>query len=157
FIDHTQLGCGVVQGGPYRYFGQQYPDRPRCDSWPTRWASRVRADRPDVVLVVVGRWETMDRVHDGRWTHVGVPGFDQYLTRTLSRALDVLGSTGASLLVSDEPYNRRGEQPDGQLYPEDDPTRVDAWNRIVRTVSAAHRQVSLLPLNHKLCPGGHFT
>jgi peptidoglycan/LPS O-acetylase OafA/YrhL len=157
FIDHTEFGCGVVQGGPYRYFGQQYPDRARCDSWPARWAGQVQADRPDVVLLVVGRWETMDRVHDGRWTHVGMPAFDRYLTTTLSRALEVLGSTGASVVVSEEPYNRRGEQPDGQPYPEDDPTRVDAWNRIVRSVAAAHRQMSLLPLNHKLCPGGHFT
>jgi peptidoglycan/LPS O-acetylase OafA/YrhL len=157
FADRTQLGCGVVQGGPYRYFGQQYGDRPRCDRWPAEWRTRVRADRPDVVLLVVGRWETMDRVHDGTWTHVGVPAFDRYLGATLGRAIDVLGSTGAEVVVADEPYNRRGEQPNGELYPEDQPARVDAWNRIVRSVVGAHRGAVLLPLNHKLCPDGRFT
>lgn len=157
FTDRTELGCGIVQGGPYRYFGAQYPDRRRCDTWPTGWAQHVRADRPDVVLLVVGRWETMDRVHGGSWTHVGDPGFDAYLAGELGQAIQVLGGTGASVVVSDEPYNRRGEQPSGQLYPEDQPARVDAWNKIVRSVLAAHSRSKLLPLNRKLCPDGRFT
>jgi len=31
-VDHTNLGCGIVRGGPYRYFGQQYDASPVCDS-----------------------------------------------------------------------------------------------------------------------------
>jgi peptidoglycan/LPS O-acetylase OafA/YrhL len=155
--DHTVLGCGVVQGGPYRYFGQQYPDKPRCDRWPTTWARAVERDRPDVVLLIVGRWETMDRVYAGGWTHVGEPAFDAHLSAELDRAASVLTATGAALVLSNEPYNRRGEQPDGSLYPEDDPSRVDAWNRLVAAELRKRPDVRLLDLNNKLCPDGRFT
>ncbi len=37
----------------------------------------------------------------------------------------MLSSTGARVIIASEPYNRRGEQPDGSLNPEDDPARVD--------------------------------
>jgi hypothetical protein len=151
------LGCGIAQGGPYEYFGQRYPDRRTCDSWPSRWRQQVAADHPDEVLLVVGRWETMDRVFDGRWSHVGDPGYTAQLARWLGEAIDVLGSDGARVVVSDEPYNRRGEQPDGQLYPEDEPARVDAWNAVVRHVVADHPDARLLGLHHELCPDGAFT
>jgi hypothetical protein len=156
-VDHTVLGCGIAQGGPYEYFGQRYADRRTCDDWPTRWRQAVDTDRPTEVLLIVGRWETMDRVYQGRWTHVGEPSYTAHLGVLLGRAIDVLGSTGARVVVTDEPYNRRGEQPNGQLYPEDDPGRVEAWNAVVRTTVARHPNSSLLGLNRKLCPDGHFT
>jgi lysophospholipase L1-like esterase len=110
-----------------------------------------------VVLLVTGRWETMDREHQGDWTHIGKPDFDAYLSSELEQAVTVLGSTGAKVVIATEPYNRRGEQPDGTLYPEDDPSRVDAWNTIVGNSIAAHPSVAKLDLNHKLCPDGEFT
>jgi hypothetical protein len=84
------------------------------------------------VLLLVGRWETMDRLHDGQWTHIGDPSFDAYLSGQLQQAFTVLGATGARLVVATEPYNRRGEQPDGSLYPEDQPDRVTRWNALLR-------------------------
>lgn len=157
FFDHTVLGCGIVTGGPYRYFGQQYPDSPRCDAWPRRWLRQLRADRPDEVLLLVGRWETMDHYYQGRWLHVGEPAYDRHLAALLGQAITLLGSTGARVVVATEPYNQRGEQPDGSLYPEDNPVRVTDWNRLLRGVVSAHPGTQVLDLNHKLCPGGAFT
>jgi peptidoglycan/LPS O-acetylase OafA/YrhL len=156
-VDHTNLGCGIVRGGPYRYFGQQYDESDVCNSWPQRWAQQIANDRPDEVLLVTGRWETMDREHDGDWTHVGEPAFDAYLSSELQRAITVLGASGAKVVVATEPYNRRGEQPDGSLYPEDDPSRVDDWNAIVANTLAANPTVARLDLNKQLCPDGEFT
>ncbi|MDT4937614.1 MAG: hypothetical protein QOG80_1285 [Pseudonocardiales bacterium] len=156
-VDHTSLGCGIVRGGPYRYFGQDYDANAVCDSWPARWAAQVAADRPDEVLLVTGRWETMDRVHNGGWTSIGTAPFDAYLSSELQHAVAVLGSTGAKVVVATEPYNRRGEQPDGSLYPEDDPARVDRWNQLVAAEVTAQPAVSRLELNRKLCPDGQFT
>ncbi|MDI3315333.1 MAG: acyltransferase family protein [Mycobacterium sp.] len=157
FIDHTTLGCGVVRGGPYRYFGQIHDQQPECDTWPTRWPQQVAQDRPDVVLLLVGRWETMDRVHDGRWTHIGDPAFDAYLFGELQRAFTVLDAPGARLMVATEPYNRRGEQPDGSLYPEDLPDRVTRWNALLRQTLAQHPNIGVLDLNKKLCPDSVYT
>jgi peptidoglycan/LPS O-acetylase OafA/YrhL len=157
FTDHTVLGCGIVTGGPYRYFGQQYPASRTCDEWPRRWRLQLHADDPNEVLLLVGRWETMDHEYEGRWTHVGETSYNRFLAGLLNSAISLLGSTGARVVVATEPYNRRGEQPDGSLYPEDEPQRVTDWNRLLRQVAAAHPGTQVLDLNRQLCPGGTFT
>jgi peptidoglycan/LPS O-acetylase OafA/YrhL len=157
FINHTLVGCGIVRGGPFRYSAESGNPKPECETWPGRWADQIAYDRPDVVLLVVGRWETIDRVRDGRWTHVGDPLFDAYLTAELRQALAVLGSTGAHILVTTEPYNRRAEKPDGSLYPEDQPERIDDWNTLVGNVVAQYPNARVLDLNKKLGPGGVYT
>jgi peptidoglycan/LPS O-acetylase OafA/YrhL len=157
FTDHSVLGCGIVTGGPYRVFGKQYPDNHVCDVWQQRWLRQLRADRPDEVLLLVGRWETMDRYYQGRWQHLGDPAFDGYLAALLGNAITLLGSTGARVVVATEPYNRGGEQPDGSLYPEDDPSRVTYWNWLLRAVAAAHPGTRVLDLSRELCPNGTFT
>jgi len=105
----------------------------------------------------VGRWEVVDRVSEGRWTHIGDPGYDAYLRGELNRALDILGSTGARVVVTTEPYNRRGERADGSLYPEDEPERADDWNGLLRRVIGPRPNVTLLDLNKKLGPNGGYT
>jgi hypothetical protein len=56
------------------------------------------------------------------------------------------------------PYTHRSERPDGGLYPEDDPTRVDAWNALLRAEAAKHPDtVTVLDLNRVICPDGTFT
>ncbi|MBX7434117.1 acyltransferase [Mycobacterium sp. Y57] len=157
FTDYTTIGCGIARGGPYEYVGQELGQKPECDAWPSRWAQRIRHDRPDVVLLVVGRWEIVDRVNEGRWTHIGDSSYDTYLKGELNRALDILGSTGARVVVTTEPYNRRAEKPDGSLYPEDQPIRADRWNTLLRAVAARRADVTVLDLNKKLSPNGYYT
>lgn len=157
FSNYTTIGCGIARGGPYRYVGQTLQQKPECDAWPSRWAQRINHDRPDVVLLIVGRWEVVDRMNEGRWTHIGERGYDAYLRGELTRALDILGSTGARIVVTTEPYNRRAEKPDGSLYPEDNPDRVDDWNALLRSVVQKRTNVSVLDLNRKLGPNGGYT
>lgn len=157
FSNYTTIGCGIARGGPYRTTGQTLTQKPECETWPSRWAQRISHDRPDVVLLMVGRWELVDRVNEGEWTHVGDPAYDAYLRGELDRALDILSSTGARVVVTTAPYNRRAEQADGTLYPEDDPDRADAWNELLAEATAARRNVTVLDLNKKLSPRGYYT
>lgn len=56
------------------------------------------------------------------------------------------------------PYTRRAERPDGGLWPEDEPGRVDAWNRLQQAVAAGKPgRVSVVDLNRRVCPEGRFT
>ena len=157
FTNYTTIGCGIARGGPYRYFGDTLNQKPECDAWPSRWSQRIKHDRPDVVLLIIGRWEIVDRMHEGSWMSIGDEAYDSYLRGELGRALDVLGSTGARVVVTTEPYNRRGEKPDGSLYPEDDPDRVDEWNTLLRRVVGQRPNVTVLDLNKKLGPNGGYT
>jgi len=106
FLDHTVVGCSLVRGTPYRYIGQTLEQRPECDTWPSRWSTQVSQDQPDVALLVIGRWETVDRVNEGQWTHIGDPTFDAYLNAELERALTIAGSTGVRVVVASVPYSR---------------------------------------------------
>ena len=157
FDDYTTIGCGIARGGPYRYVGETLNQKPECDAWPSRWSQRINHERPDVVLLVIGRWEVVDRVSGGNWTHIGNDAYDEYLRGELNRALAILTSTGARVVVTTEPYNRRGERPDGSLYPEDQPVRADRWNALLRSVIGKRPDVTVLDLNKKLCPDGYYT
>ena len=154
-VDRAVWGCGVVQGGPFRYFGALTAQPPQCDDWPTRWADAVATAHPQVVALIVGRWELMDRVVAGAWSHIGEPAFDDYLRAQLTRAVDVLSADGAVVAVTTAPYFRRGLRPDGGLYPEDEPARVDRFNALVRDV-VAHRpgRAAVVDLGARLTPGG---
>jgi peptidoglycan/LPS O-acetylase OafA/YrhL len=157
FVDHTVIGCSLVRGTPYRYIGQTLEQRPECDGWPIRWSTQINQDQPDVALLIIGRWETVDRVNEGQWTHIGDPTFDAYLNGELQRALNTLGSTGVRVVVATVPYSRGGEKPDGRLYPEDQPDRANLWNTMLRKTVAQHPNVQILDLNKKLCPDGVYT
>lgn len=156
--DDTMMGCGLLLGSPYRYFGSVQQQRPECAGWPQLLHQAATSDGVDVVMILVGRWETMDRVHNGKWTHLGNPSFDDYVRGELERAVAIAASGGARVVLATEPYNHRGERPDGGLWPEDQPERVDRWNALLREVAAEHPDpVRLIELGARLCPQGHFT
>jgi hypothetical protein len=153
------LGCGVVEGGPFRYFGRLYQPLPQCQGWDRTWSAAIQANHPDVVAVVAGRWELMDRLYNGRWTSVGDPEFNEYLTWEFTRAIIVAHSTGARVALFTTPYYKRGQGPaeNNGLWPEDVPARVDAINNIIRAVAAAHPDfVSLVDFGGRMSPEGRL-
>jgi peptidoglycan/LPS O-acetylase OafA/YrhL/lysophospholipase L1-like esterase len=156
-VNEGILGCGLSVGGPYRYFGGQYDDLPQCAQWEARWTAALQRDRPDLVAILVGRWECMDRKHDGRWMHLGDPAYDAYVAAQLDRAVTLMSAGGTRVALLTAPYYLRGERPDGGRYPEDDPARVDAFNRVLRSVAARHPGVSVIDLNAALAPEGRYT
>jgi hypothetical protein len=132
--------------------------RPECASWADLLLQAVTVHNPDVVVVLAGRWETVDRVHEGRWSHLGEPFFDDHPRDELDRAINTGAAGGARVALLTEPYNRRGERPDGRLWPEDHPERVDRWNVLLREVVARRADTArLVEFGSHLCPEGHFT
>jgi lysophospholipase L1-like esterase len=110
---------------------------------------------PDVVVLITGRWELMDRVVSNSWTHIGEAAFDDYLRSELDQAMEVLGRRGAAVAVTTAPYFRRGLRPDGGLYPEDVPDRVDRFNAVLREVASRRPgRVAVVDLGSRLTPGG---
>ena len=148
-------GCGVVRGGPYRYFGAQRTMEQRCELWPSAWADALRRNEPHLVAIVVGRWELMDRVWNGRWTNLFDPEFAAYIDSEIDSAVVLAGSTGARVTLFSAPYFRRGTTADGGLFPEDDPARVDAVNGIIRAVAARYN-VPVIEVGAFLSPNGGY-
>jgi hypothetical protein len=156
--DRAIQGCGIATLPRILELGTPHTNHPGCTAWPARWRAGVAADNPDVSVVELNRWELMDRFYQGSYQHVGEPAYDAYLLPRLDTAVTIAGSRGASVVLLTAAYTHRAERPDGGLYPEDQPARVDAWNSLLR-VEAARRpgQVTVLDLNRVVCPGGAFT
>lgn len=150
------MGCGVVRGGPYRYFGATRDMEPRCEAWPAAWQEALVRSRADLVGIVVGRWELMDRTFEGRWTNLFDPAFVAYLETEVDHSLSVVQASGARPVVFTTPYYLRGLRPDGGIFPEDDPARVDAMNVILRRV-AERRGVPVVDVGGWLSPEGRYT
>jgi peptidoglycan/LPS O-acetylase OafA/YrhL len=149
-------GCGIMRSSPVRWSGGEH--RNDCPTWDQQWQAAVQGDDPDVAVILLGRWESHDRYVDGRWQHLGEPDFDALSGRELRHALDVVSARGARPMLLTTPYTRKGERPDGGLWPEDDPNRTDAWNWILRDTAAAHpSRPVVVDANRLLCPDARFT
>jgi hypothetical protein len=165
-------GCGITLQMEILEMGTAHRLYPYCPSWPQRWQSAVDTDRPDVSVILLNRWELMDAKLGGGYEHVGQPAFNAYLTGQLTQAIHIAGSSGARVVLLTASYTRRSERPDGGLYSEDDPARVNAWNALLRTVAgtgagtsagtsagalAGPDAVTVLDLARVTCPGATFT
>jgi peptidoglycan/LPS O-acetylase OafA/YrhL len=152
------LGCGIALGGPFRDDrGVNYPS-PNCAKWPQKRTADVHTYDPDVAILLTGRWEVLDRVHDGQWMHVGQPAFDNYLLQQMDLAIKVLSSGGAKVLLLTTPCFAPQEQPDGTTYPFDDPARVLRYNQLLRQAAARHPGVaSIGDLDAEFCPTNTYS
>ena len=153
---HGIQGCGIATLPDIRYLDAPHTNYPGCTQWPARWKRFIRTEDPDVAVVLLDRWELMDRRLNGRYQHVGDPDYDTYVSGLLDSALGIARSRGARVVVLTAPYTHRAERPDGSLYPEDSATRVNAWNALLRA-AAARNHATVLDLNKKACPNGKFT
>ena len=152
------LGCGVARGGPLRHGGREQREPASCPTWPAHWSKALDAQDPDVVVVVVGRWEVVDRFWEGRWAHLGEADYDRYIEAELDEAVGLAAARGARVALATAPYYSRGERPDGGRWPEDDPRRVDRLNELVRSVAGRHPgTVNTIDLGGKTAKDGGYT
>ena len=134
----ANFGCPIARGGRYRYLRTDSPiDEGICD-WAVSFPQAVAASDPHAVLLLTGVWETADRLLPGdtTWRHLGDPVFDRYLERELLAAVDLLGASGARVVLATHPYVHVGRDrgmPD--TLPESDPDRMDQLNAMLRRVA----------------------
>jgi len=154
--DDSILGCGVTPSGPSRLAGVEHPLGSDCVVWEQTWTGRVQRDRPQVVVVQLGRHEVLDRQRDGRWTNILEADFAAYVAEQVDHSLDVAGRAGGAVAMLTAPYYRGSERPDGGQWPENDPARVDRFNDILRQSVARHPGVVLVDLGLRTNPAGRF-
>jgi hypothetical protein len=156
-LDKARIGCALSVLEPIVWRGESGPELDSCRTWERDWQADVDAERPAVAVMLTGRWDVMNRMMDGRWVWPGDAGYDAYLARQLDRAIEILSSRGALVVLLTSPYFASGERPDGGTWPEDDPARVDAFNGLVRDTANRHPGVAqVYDLNALLSPHGRF-
>jgi peptidoglycan/LPS O-acetylase OafA/YrhL len=161
-VDETDIaviGCDLDPTLSVRLSGQVGPATPGCKNWTQTWAADVARTRPDVVGVLLGRWEVADHLYEGEWTHVGQPLWDDHIEKEMEQAVRILSASGAKVVLFTMPYvDPAQESAAGVPYPENQPARVRAFNADVRAVAARMAPVTtLIDLNRFLDPDGVFT
>ena len=159
------IGCGVLRSSGYTAHGVSNAMTPGCNvstpksaQWPALWKGELNQFRPNVVILLAGRWEVMDRLIGGTWRHIGDPVFDADLKQSLEQAVQVGTSSGALMVLMTSPCFDSGEQDNGLPWPEDSLQRLAVYNAMVREVAAEHpATVQLDEFGNQLCPGGRFT
>jgi hypothetical protein len=168
--DRGILGCGVVDGPEVESKGVRSETPLACGGqgvapggseanapWPTQWLDSISQTKPNVVVLLAGRWEVVDRMYQGKWTNILSPTFAAYVKSQLTEASNLVAQTGAHMVFLTAPCTDEGEQPDGAPWPEDDPHRLAVYNRLVREVVAEHPQTdSVVDLHGAACPGDTF-
>ena len=140
--------------------GQQLYEQPGlCDDWNERWLSRIDEFRPDVVMLLTGAWDLLDRRIDGTWYQPGQVGFDRYFLSELDQATQALTSRGSKLVILTTPFFHKPELvgATGQGPPQFDAWRVDRVNALYRDFLVAHPgRYTLVDLNRFVSPGGKY-
>ncbi len=152
------LGCDLDPQTTVNVMGVVSKAAQGCPQWATRWASLVAQTDPDVVVVLLGRWESIDRVYDGRWTHVGELAYDEHLQSELSQIITIGSSHGARVVFLTLPYIAETTvQANGSPWDMNLPSRTNAFNALVRAAVSEHPdQASVIDLNKIVDPDGHY-
>jgi len=156
-IDDGVFGCDYDTAPAYSQ-GVLTTPFTTCLQWRTLYAAQIARYHPDVVGLLTGRWSLTDRVVAGRTVHVGEPAWDAHLVAEYAEVVRSLAAPGVRVVLFDLPYFSPPQAaPDGVPYPEDQPSRVVAFNRDLARVAALERgRVTLVDLNRILDPTGHF-
>jgi peptidoglycan/LPS O-acetylase OafA/YrhL len=121
---------------------------PLCD---TLWAEAIDRVRPDEVFLMVADPGAVDREVDRRWTDPCDARFDAYLRGKLRDAVDILGATGARIVLGTSvralPTYANGSNA----------AHLDCFNRSINAVAAADPRVRVVDLDGFVCPGGTCT
>lgn len=163
-------GCSLAEGGPIVVHGTQCPVTGACASatgWQSIYAGAVSSFQPDISMLLVGAWDVATRWYDGAWRAPGDPVFDAYLAAQMQAAVSILFSDGGKVILLTTPYFQPADvaPPSGAGFDvcgtgpyqwcEQEPSRVDAYNTLLRQVAAANpATVDLIDLNARLDPGG---
>ena len=125
--------------------------------WQYQWLDAMNEVKPNVVVLLAGRWEVVDREYQGTWTNILNPVYAAYVKQQLEQASQLVTATGAHMVYLTAPCTNEGEQPDGAPWPEDNPARLAVFNKLVHQVAAEHPTTdSVVDLNAAACPGGKY-
>jgi peptidoglycan/LPS O-acetylase OafA/YrhL len=133
------LGCGVSRFTSIKA-NETFSPTDYCKSWPTRWATKLAATKPDIAILMSSVWEIGDARLPGttKYAGIGTPQVDAFIHSEFLKAVDVLSSTGALVILPTIPHQGSwaadGKAQGAKLQAL--PARTDRLNEIFAQVAA---------------------
>ncbi|MGY8802600.1 MAG: acyltransferase family protein, partial [bacterium] len=158
------LGCSVARGR-LAYSNIQMPMRKRCANWPRAWKEASARIQPDLVVILTGAWEVVDRIVGDTRYRANTPQYANYIAESLEIGLRAIAKSRAHVVFLTTPCLKPrdgaalivpGNFP-GPRQEQSDPSRVRWFNQTLRNFVANHSEnTSLIDLHRYACPGGEF-
>jgi len=161
--NRANLGCGFLEvDKEFDYWGNLTKETAdRCRKWREEWPSDIEAFRPDVVIMIFGALDSLDRLVNGVMMETGTPEWDAYVLSGLQEQLDVFSSRGAKMLLVTFPCSKPAawESVDDAAEREQETfRRINELNEVYRRFAEEHPdEVALADLNVFACPEDRFT
>jgi hypothetical protein len=154
-----KIGCDLDPDSTVNIEGSITKAAQGCANWPQTWRGLIDRLNPDVVEVLLGRWEVSDRIINGKWTEIGQPAWDDLYAAELAEAIRILSSRGAHVVIFTLPYiTQTTEAPNGTPWDINQPVRTNEYNAVVRRVVARFPgRAEVIDLNRLLDPAGTYT
>lgn len=161
------LGCGLAiaskasVGPGYGNIAMSPPcneGSPPSHLWPPFDTQAVAGTGPgDVVLFIAGPWETPNFLVSGTWTNITQSAFHSTERHRLGRLIGIATAHGAHLDLLTLPCGNINWQTGGAPPVAESAKRRASYNKLLAAGAAAHPgTVSVIDLNHLLCPYGNF-
>jgi hypothetical protein len=153
------IGCGilgeVVNVQHDHTFGKGLT---QCNQWQQIYLDAVNKFDPQLVFLLIGRWEVSNHISsDTTITNLYQAPVRQLIKENLAKAIDILSSRGAIVVVLTSPYFFTGFSSGTNLYPEDQPQRVNLLNAIeAQVVKESGNKARLFNLNALCSKDGHY-
>jgi lysophospholipase L1-like esterase len=154
-------GCGIVQDVGEQRVWHWSSAPPGCSpGWRERWPLQVDQFNPDVVVVLLGTDDTLDRRIGGREITFDSPEGDELTRSELQEAVSILASHAHMSSRSPRRTHPRANGarigiPERSSY---NPRWIDRWNDDLRAVATRNASsVTITDLNRFLAPEGGWT
>jgi len=153
----TLLGCGFIEAGEVGTAGSWSDMDPPCYSAYQTWERAAAGYRPQVVIVEMGWWDSMDHLINGQDVYLGEPSYDAYLVARMDALVDAVDKHGAKVVFLSVPWMLPPPWPNGEEMPAALAPRHDLINTLLREAAAARPgKAYYFDIAPEVTPANHF-
>jgi peptidoglycan/LPS O-acetylase OafA/YrhL len=144
------IGCGIFD--PSVHLGGN------CNERLPRWRQQIRLFNPDLSVVLIGAWESLDFTVKGHTYVHATPEHERELARIFASALRTLTARGGRVALLQVPCmdENQGDNPT-MIHDRNLPASITNVNQALEAVARRDpKQISFVRWADAICPGGKF-
>jgi peptidoglycan/LPS O-acetylase OafA/YrhL len=156
-VNDTLLGCGFIETGEVGTAGSWAEMDPPCYTAAATWRADVASFRPQVVIVEMGWWDSMDHLINGQDVYLGEPSYDSYLVSQMDALVDTVDRDGAKVVFLSVPWMLPPPWPNGEEMPAALVFRHDLINELlVKAAADRPGKAYYFNIGPEVTPANHF-
>jgi peptidoglycan/LPS O-acetylase OafA/YrhL len=153
----TLLGCGYVEAGLVGAPGSWADFSSVCSTAYQTWKLQAAKFHPQVVVVEMGWWDSMDHLINGEDVYLGEASYDAYLVQRMDQLVDDVDGGGAKVVFLSVPWMLPPPWPNGEEMPAALSYRHFMINKMLQTAADDRPgRAFYFDIGPEVTPAGHF-